>query len=56
MIINGVRALAYFYNVLVLQFTEKFDLAYGRHVKAILELPDFDFLYGNFPTSRNLPP
>lgn len=37
-----------------MQFTEVLDLPYGRHVKAILELADFDLLYGDLATSREL--
>lgn len=42
----------YFDDIWVVQFTQVLDLAHGGHVEAILELANFDFLYGNLSTSR----
>jgi hypothetical protein len=38
----------------MMQFTQILDLSHGRHVETILELTDFDLLYGNLSTSREL--
>jgi hypothetical protein len=34
----------------VVKFSEKFHLSNGGHIKAVLELPDFDLLNGHFPS------
>ena len=38
----------------MVQFTQVLDFAHGGHVEAILELTNFDLLYGNLSTSREL--
>lgn len=40
-------------DILMVQLSEVFDFAYGRHIEPILKLADFYFLNSNFPTSSN---
>ena len=44
----------YFDDIGVMQFTQVLDLAHSGHVEAVLELANFDLLYGNFSTCREL--
>jgi hypothetical protein len=43
-------------DILVMQFAEILDFADGRHVEAIFELADFDFLDSYFASGANFPP
>lgn len=49
-----VHENTYFYDVLMLQFTQELDLADSGHVEAVLELPYLDFLYSHLFTGGYL--
>ena len=45
---KGEDKATYFYDVLMLQLAQEFDLPNGGHVQAILELADLDLLDSYF--------